>query len=69
VLAYGDGPGAVGYLVGEPNRGLEYMFTMMNHARLGVGMEGIAIAERAYQHALEYAKTQGAGSCDRSAQR
>jgi alkylation response protein AidB-like acyl-CoA dehydrogenase len=38
VLAYGDGPGAIGYLVGQPHRGLEYMFTMMNHARLGVGM-------------------------------
>jgi len=61
VLAYGDGPGAVGYLVGEPHRGLEYMFTMMNHARLGVGMEGIAIAERAYQHALEYARTRVQG--------
>jgi alkylation response protein AidB-like acyl-CoA dehydrogenase len=61
VLAYGDGPGAVGYLVGQPHRGLEYMFTMMNHARLGVGMEGIAIAERAYQHALEYAKTRVQG--------
>ncbi len=56
VLAYGDAKGAVGYLVGEPNRGLEYMFTMMNHARLGVGMEGVALAERAYQHAVEYAK-------------
>jgi len=61
VLAYGDGPGAVGYLVGQPHRGLEYMFTMMNHARLGVGMEGIAIAERAYQHALEYARTRVQG--------
>jgi len=61
VLAYGDGPGATGYLVGQPNRGLEYMFTMMNHARLGVGMEGVAIAERAYQHALEYAKTRVQG--------
>ena len=61
VLAFGDGPGAVGFLVGEPNRGLEYMFTMMNHARLGVGMEGIALAERAYQHALEYAKTRVQG--------
>jgi len=61
VLAYGDNDGAVGYLVGEPNRGLEYMFTMMNHARLGVGMEGIAIAERAWQHALEYAKTRVQG--------
>jgi alkylation response protein AidB-like acyl-CoA dehydrogenase len=61
VLAYGDNGGATGYLVGEPNRGLEYMFTMMNHARLGVGMEGVAIAERAYQHALEYAKTRVQG--------
>jgi 3-(methylsulfanyl)propanoyl-CoA dehydrogenase len=56
VMAYGDEKGAVGYLVGEENRGLEYMFTMMNHARLGVGVEGVAIAERAYQHALTYAK-------------
>jgi alkylation response protein AidB-like acyl-CoA dehydrogenase len=61
VLAYGDNGGATGYLVGEVNRGLEYMFTMMNHARLGVGMEGVAIAERAYQHALEYAKTRVQG--------
>ncbi|HVY04793.1 MAG TPA: acyl-CoA dehydrogenase [Burkholderiales bacterium] len=57
VMAYGDGEGAVGYLVGEENRGLEYMFTMMNFARLEVGIEGVAIAERAYQHALEYART------------
>ena len=61
VLAYGDAKGAVGYLVGEANRGLEYMFIMMNHARLGVGMEGVALAERAYQHALEYAKTRVQG--------
>jgi alkylation response protein AidB-like acyl-CoA dehydrogenase len=61
VLAYGDGPGAIGYLVGEENRGLEYMFTMMNHARLGVGIEGVALAERAWQHALEYAKTRVQG--------
>jgi len=61
VLAYGDGKGAVGYLVGEENRGLEHMFTMMNHARLAVGVEGVAIAERAYQHALEYAKTRVQG--------
>ncbi len=61
VLAYGDHGGAVGYMVGEPHRGLGYMFTMMNHARLGVGMEGVAIAERAYQHALEYAKTRVQG--------
>jgi alkylation response protein AidB-like acyl-CoA dehydrogenase len=56
VMAYGDGDGAIGYLVGEENRGLEYMFTMMNFARLEVGVEGVAIAERAYQHALDYAK-------------
>ena len=61
VLAYGDGKGAVGYLVGEENRGLEYMFIMMNHARLGVGLEGVALAERAYQHAREYAKTRVQG--------
>ncbi len=61
VLQYGDGPGAVGFLVGEENRGLEYMFIMMNHARLGVGLEGVALAERAYQHALEYAKTRVQG--------
>ena len=61
VLAYGDGKGAIGYLVGEENRGLEYMFTMMNHARLTVGVEGIAIGERAYQHALEYARTRVQG--------
>jgi alkylation response protein AidB-like acyl-CoA dehydrogenase len=56
VMQYGDAGGAVAYLVGEPNRGLEYMFTMMNHARLGVGLEGVAVAQRAYQHALEYAR-------------
>ncbi len=61
VLQYGDAGGAIGYRVGEPNRGLECMFTMMNHARLGVGLEGVAIAERAYQHALEYAKTRVQG--------
>jgi alkylation response protein AidB-like acyl-CoA dehydrogenase len=56
VMSYGDHRGAVGYLVGEENRGLEYMFTMMNFARLEVGNEGVAIAERAYQHALAYAR-------------
>jgi len=61
VMAYGDNKGAIGYLVGEENRGLEYMFTMMNYARLAVGVEGVAIAERAYQHALEYAKTRVQG--------
>src|SRR5262245_66560410 len=47
---------AVGYLVGEENRGLEYMFIMMNAARFAVGLEGVAIAERAFQRALAYAK-------------
>jgi alkylation response protein AidB-like acyl-CoA dehydrogenase len=61
VLAYGEDKGAVGYLVGEKNRGLEYMFTMMNHARLGVGVEGVGLAERAFQHAREYAKTRVQG--------
>jgi alkylation response protein AidB-like acyl-CoA dehydrogenase len=66
VLQYGDGtaasiassagPGAVGYLVGQENRGLEYMFIMMNAARYAVGVQGIAVAERAYQHAVAYAK-------------
>jgi alkylation response protein AidB-like acyl-CoA dehydrogenase len=56
VLQYGDHGGAVGYLVGEENRGLEYMFIMMNAARYAVGVQGIAIAERAYQKALAYAK-------------
>jgi len=56
-LVYGDGgQGALGYLVGEANRGLEYMFVMMNAARFSVGVQGLAIADRAYQHAVEYAK-------------
>jgi len=57
VMAFGDNGGAVGYLVGQENRGIEYMFTMMNNARLGVGIQGVAIAERAYQQARDYAKT------------
>ncbi len=61
VMAYGDADGAIGHLVGEENRGLEFMFTMMNFARLEVGIEGVAIAERAYQHALEYARTRVQG--------
>ncbi len=61
VLLFGDnkgevGPGAIGYLVGEENRGLEYMFIMMNAARFAVGLQGVAIAERAYQKAAAYAK-------------
>ncbi|WP_448189161.1 acyl-CoA dehydrogenase C-terminal domain-containing protein [Azospirillum sp. sgz301742] len=56
VMSFGDGEGAIGYLIGQPNRGLEYMFSMMNHARLAVGLQGLAIAERAYQQALGYAR-------------
>jgi alkylation response protein AidB-like acyl-CoA dehydrogenase len=61
VLIYGDGkgevgPGAVGYLIGEENRGLEYMFIMMNAARFQVGMQGVAVSERAYQQAVSYAR-------------
>lgn len=55
VLQFGDHGGAIGYLVGEENRGLEYMFVMMNAARFSVGMQGIAVAERAYQKAVQYA--------------
>ncbi|HEY9029492.1 MAG TPA: acyl-CoA dehydrogenase, partial [Burkholderiaceae bacterium] len=56
VLQFGDHGGAVGYLVGQENRGLEYMFIMMNAARFGVGIQGIAVAERAYQKAVAYAR-------------
>lgn len=58
---FGDQPGAIGWLIGEENRGLACMFTMMNNARLAVGMQGVAIAEAAYQKALAYARerTQG----------
>jgi alkylation response protein AidB-like acyl-CoA dehydrogenase len=60
-LAFGDDKGAVGYLVGEPNRGLEYMFIMMNAARLSVGLEGYAVAERAFQRAAEWARARVQG--------
>ncbi|SOY57930.1 putative ACYL-COA DEHYDROGENASE OXIDOREDUCTASE [Cupriavidus taiwanensis] len=56
VLQFGDHGGAIGTLVGEENRGLEYMFIMMNSARFSVGMQGIAVSERAYQHAVAYAR-------------
>ena len=65
VMAYGDqgtfGGGAVGYLLGQPNRGLEYMFIMMNAARLGVGLQGIALGERAYQQALHFSRERKQG--------
>jgi len=56
VLQFGDNGGAIGTLVGEENRGLEYMFIMMNAARFGVGMQGVGVAERAYQQAVAFAK-------------
>ena len=61
VLSFGDADGAVGYLVGEANHGLEYMFVMMNSARLSVGLEGYAVADRAFQRALEWARTRVQG--------
>ncbi|MES3024901.1 MAG: acyl-CoA dehydrogenase [Pseudomonadota bacterium] len=56
VLQFGDNGGAIGTLVGEENRGLEYMFIMMNAARFGVGLQGIGLAERSYQQAVAFAK-------------
>ena len=61
VIGYGQGEGAIGELVGEPGRGLEYMFVMMNAARLSVGLEGYAVAERAYQQALSWSRTRVQG--------
>ena len=67
VMSFGDDAdntgGAVGYLLGKENRGIEYMFTMMNNARLAIGIEGVGVAERAYQHARAYAadRLQGGG--------
>lgn len=56
VMSFGDNEGAVGYLVGKEHQGLAYMFTMMNHARQGVGLQGLGVAERSYQQAVEYAQ-------------
>ncbi|MFT5693519.1 MAG: alkylation response protein AidB-like acyl-CoA dehydrogenase [Oceanicoccus sp.] len=56
VMSFGENEGALGYLVGEENQGLAYMFTMMNHARLNVGIQGVALADHAYQLAVEYAR-------------
>ena len=73
VMSFGEGPGAMGWLVGAPNQGLACMFTMMNHARLNVGLEGVAISERAYQQARGFAqervqgKTLGRGADSSSA--
>lgn len=61
VMSFGDNNGALGYLVGQENEGIKAMFTMMNNARQGVGLQGLAISERAYQQALEYAKERKQG--------
>jgi hypothetical protein len=60
-MTMGDHGGAIGYLIGEENQGMRCMFTMMNQARLGVGLEGVGIADRAYQQALTYAKERRQG--------
>ncbi|HEX7012824.1 MAG TPA: acyl-CoA dehydrogenase C-terminal domain-containing protein [Steroidobacteraceae bacterium] len=61
VMGFGQKDGAIGYLLGEPNRGLEYMFIMMNAARLAVGLEGYSVAERAFQQAAEWARNRVQG--------
>jgi len=61
-MSFGDNGGAVGYLVGEPHQGLPYMFTMMNHARQSVGLQGLAISERSYQQAVAYARERVQGT-------
>ena len=66
-MIYGDNGGAIGYLVGEENKGLNCMFTMMNNARLAVGVQGVAVAERAYQQALGYAKDRKQGKASGAA--
>jgi alkylation response protein AidB-like acyl-CoA dehydrogenase len=68
VMSFGDDGGAVGYRVGEEGRGLSYMFTMMNNARLSVGIQGLAIAERAYQQAASFARTRVQSKDDGSAE-
>jgi acyl-CoA dehydrogenase len=69
VMSYGDNGGAVGYLIGQPHNGLALMFTMMNHARIAVGVQGLSISERSYQQARAYARErvqgQAAGRDDR----
>lgn len=71
VMMYGENEGAVSYLIGQPGQGLRNMFIMMNNARLGVGQQGVALSEAAYQHALQYAKdrVQGMKLGDKSGKR
>ena len=67
VMQYGESGGAVGYLVGEENQGLSIMFGMMNHARFAVGLQGLSVAERSYQQAVDYAQNRVQGTpLDRS---
>ena len=61
VMSFGDNDGAIGYLIGEENNGLACMFTMMNHARLEVGMQGVGISDRSYQRAVSYARERKQG--------
>jgi alkylation response protein AidB-like acyl-CoA dehydrogenase len=61
VLSFGDNGGATGFLIGEENRGMQYMFTMMNQARLSVGLQGLSLGDRAFQQALQYAKDRRQG--------
>ena len=69
VMGFGDSGGAIGFLVGEENKGLACMFTMMNHARLSVGLQGVAVSERALQHAVAYARERVQGSAASSPER
>ncbi|MFN3699940.1 MAG: acyl-CoA dehydrogenase [Alphaproteobacteria bacterium] len=69
VMQYGDQGGATGYLIGEPHQGLKYMFTMMNNARLSVGLQGVAISERAAQAAIAYAAERVQGKSFQSGER
>ena len=69
VMGFGDNGGALGYLIGEENKGLACMFTMMNHARLSVGLQGVAVSERALQHAVAYARERVQGSTPSSPER
>jgi 3-(methylthio)propanoyl-CoA dehydrogenase len=63
-MSYGDNGGAIGWMIGEPNKGLSYMFTMMNSARLNVGLQGVAIADAAFQKAYEYAMERKQGRAE-----
>ena len=67
IMAFGENGGAVGHLVGEENQGMRYMFTMMNNARLTVGLEGLGLSERAYQQAVAYSKERVQGRVPGSA--